>query len=71
MLNNISTSDSIVLYWDLPENYEKDNFYTISENGITLAKTEKCHLEIDGLLPDTDYRYHIDMEDDLKRLNQS
>ena len=61
MLNFISTADTVILYWDLPESYEKGDKYIVSYNGDIVAKTEQCHIKLDGLKADTEYTYDVRM----------
>lgn len=62
MLKNVSMSGSVILYWDLPENYEKGSFYVISSGSKTVGKTEKCHFEIKELSPEQEYNFTVNME---------
>ncbi len=43
MIKTILNSNSVVLYWDLPENYVKGNKYIIYIDGKIAGETEKCH----------------------------
>lgn len=61
MINYISTADSVVLYWDLPETYKQGNHYIISSGGKTVAETEKCHIKLDSLKASQEYIYAVDM----------
>lgn len=66
MYNYLSFSNSIVLYWDLPDNYKKGNTYTVLQNGNKVGETESCHLKITDLQPNTEYTYSIAMYENGK-----
>ena len=59
MLSSISQKDAVVLYWELPENYESIKEYAVVCDGKVIGTTEKSHLEIGGLLADTTYSYSL------------
>ena len=61
MINAICNAKTIVLYWDLPQNYQDDNEYKIYLNNKTVAETKKCHIKIDNLTPDTEYEFSVEM----------
>lgn len=60
MLSFISTDNSITLYWDLPENYEKKGKFTVICNGEELAQTEKTHIIVKGLKEDCEYSFSVE-----------
>lgn len=64
MLNKVLMPDSVILYWDLPENYEKGNTYNVYLNSKVIGKTEKCHFKVKNLIPETEYAFKVEMEDD-------
>ncbi len=59
MLKSISQKDAIVLYWELPKNYESIKEYAVLCGGKVVGTTQKSHLEIGGLLADTAYTYSL------------
>ena len=61
MFNYVINENSVILYWDLPENYEEGDFYEIISGDIVLGKTSKCHFEICGLFEETDYTFSVQM----------
>ena len=61
MINAICNAKTVVLYWDLPQNYHEGNVYKISLNNKTIAETKKCHIKIDNLTPSTEYEFSVDM----------
>lgn len=61
MIKGICSPDSVVLYWDLPENYEVGNSYAVSMNGAEIGKTEKCHFKVADLSPATEYSFSVEM----------
>lgn len=61
MIKSIIFSTKIILYWDLPDNFVEGNKYIVSVNGALYAETEKCHIEVDQLLPETDYVFKVEM----------
>ena len=61
MLNSVCYARKIVLYWDLPETFEKGNTYAVFMNGNKVKETEKCHIEIAELVPDTEYTFEVEM----------
>ena len=61
MLKSICFSRKVVLYWDLPEKFEKGNKYIIFLDGKIVGETEKCHLEVGKLTPDTEYNFSVEM----------
>ena len=61
MFNSICSSDSVVLYWDLPENYETGNRYVITMDGEKIGETEKCHYKVKSLLPEREYSFAVKM----------
>ena len=62
MLNKVLMPNSVILYWDLPENYEKGNTYIVYTNGEVVGKTEKCHFEAKKLSPESEYKFNVIME---------
>lgn len=61
MLRSICHADSIVVYWDLPDNFAEGNTYTVTMNGAEIGKTAKCHLRVDNLTPETEYAFGVEM----------
>ncbi len=61
MINFICSSDTVVLYWDLPDTFEKGNRYVISMNGEEIEETEKCHFRVSELTPETSYAFKVAM----------
>ncbi len=61
MINSVCYANKIVLYWDLPENFEEGNRYFVYKNGEKVAETQKCHLEMDDLLLTTEYSFSVEM----------
>lgn len=61
MLKSICHADSIVIYWDLPDNYVEGNTYTVTMNGAEIGKTAKCHLSVEELAPETEYVFAVEM----------
>lgn len=61
MIRSISAADSVVLYWDLPENYEKGNRYVISMDGKNIGETEKCHYKVTQLEAEKTYNFEVVM----------
>lgn len=57
----IYSTDSAVLYWDLPETFQKGNRYIIHQDGKLIGETEKCHFRISGLCPETTYTFQVTM----------
>jgi len=66
VLKTIINANSVILYWDLPENYEKGDIYEISLSGKVLLKTEKCHCEIKNLSPENEYCFSVCMVNKLQ-----
>ena len=64
MLSSICFSNKVVLYWDLPENYKVGNKYVISMDGKKICETEKCHIEIKNLSPESEYNFLVEMVGD-------
>lgn len=62
MFSSVCSADHIVLYWDLPETYEKGNKYLIFIDGKLLAETEQCHYKAEGLSPSTAYLFEVVMQ---------
>lgn len=49
----IPEENKAIIYWDLPEEYDGGEYsVTLGRNEY---KTEKCHLAVDGLKPETEY----------------
>ena len=67
MIKSINFSTKIILYWDLPDNFVEGNKYIVSVNGAFYAETEKCHIEVDQLLPETDYVFKVEIAVRRKR----
>ena len=63
MVSCVSKQNAIVLYWDLPEAYKKGDAFEVSIGEKSLGKTEKCHLEVKGLAPDTEYTFTLTGKD--------
>lgn len=63
MLNKVIMPKSVILYWDLPDNYKPGNTYIVYLNGEVVGKTEKCHFESEGLSPETEYNLDVVMQD--------
>lgn len=61
MMNVIPFSKTIVLYWDLPEDYERGNEFKVLLNGSHIGTTDKCHIEINELTPETEYTLSVEM----------
>lgn len=61
MIKGICSADSVVLYWDLPENYVKGNKYVVTVDGREYAKTEKCHYKVSGLDSEKTYSFRVEM----------
>lgn len=61
MVKSICFSKKVVLYWDLPENFESSNKYIVLLDGKNIGETEKCHIEVEGLTPDTEYKFLVEM----------
>ena len=53
MVSFVSKPNSVVLYWDLPETFKKGDSFEVKLGEKSLGTTEKCHLELDGLNPNT------------------
>ncbi len=68
MLNFISGSNGVVLYWDLPENFLKGDSFTVKMGDSTLGTTEKCHFEAEGLAPDTEYEFTVSGRDYCEKI---
>ncbi len=62
MLNKVLMPNSVILYWDLPENYEKGNTYIICLNDDVIGRTEKCHFEALNLYSESEYKFNVKME---------
>ena len=62
MLNKVLMPNSVILYWDLPENYEKGNTYIVYTNGEVVGETEKCHFEVEKLSPETECAFNVVMK---------
>lgn len=62
MINNVSYSDKIMLYWDLPENYEKDNSFVVLSGDKCVGKTSDFHFEAGGLMADSEYVFSVCMK---------
>lgn len=63
MLESIVMSNSVVLYWDLPENYEKGDVYIVKMAEKEIARTEKCHFEVNDLSEEKKYDFSVLMTD--------
>ena len=50
----IPEENAVIIYWDLPEGFTSGDEYTLTVNGVEY-KTEKYHLRITELSPDTEY----------------
>lgn len=61
MLKSVCSDKTVVLYWDLPEKYEKNNRYVVLLDGKNIAETAKCHFKIDELMPNTTYECTVNM----------
>lgn len=68
MYRYIGFSDSVVIYWDLPETYEKGNTYVVTKNGSEVGVTEQCHLKVTGLDADSRYTFNIAMYKDGEKV---
>lgn len=65
MLKCTNFANSVMLYWDLPENFENGNKYAVQMNGELLGETEKCHFRAENLLPATQYLFTVEMGQQL------
>lgn len=61
MFNYIINENSVILYWDLPEAFEKGDFYEIVSGNKVLGKTSKCHFETGGLKEDTENTFSVQL----------
>ena len=59
MFKNISKDKSIILFWDMAEEYEKGEKYLIYMDGRLFAETEKTHFTIEELTPETEYSVRV------------
>lgn len=62
MFSKVLMPNSVVLYWDLPENYEAGDNYIVYKNGEIAGETEKCHFEVEKLSPETEYSFKVVMK---------
>ncbi len=67
-MNYISSHDYIVIYWDLPDDFKKGNYYEIFEGDKKLADTSACHLRIDGLEAESEHTYTVNMVSSTEEL---
>ena len=70
MIKNISYSNTIVLYWDLPVNYVNGNVFLIMSEGEFVGKTDKFNFQVKNLENDSRYSFcvfmkHADGEEEL------
>ncbi len=61
MIQTRCSTESAVLYWDLPESFIPGNRYIIRQDGAIIGDTEKCHFYISGLKAETSYTFQVDM----------
>lgn len=62
MINYVPYREKLVLYWDLPDNYRRGSYYIVQVNDKEVGNTEKCHFELKGLIPATDYSVFVFMK---------
>ena len=60
MLSSICTHNSVVLYWDLPENFSDESTFSVKFLDRTEI-TEKCHIKIENLIENTEYGFDVYM----------
>ena len=68
MLNYIRNTNSVVLYWDLPENYKKGDLYEVVLGDIVLGETSKCHFNIKELSKETQYDFSVYLKKENKNI---
>ena len=61
MLKSVNHANKVVLYWDLPESFKDGNKYIVSMNGKQCLETQKCHIEIGELSPESTYAFLVEM----------
>lgn len=61
MLQNVATAETVTLYWDLPELYQKGDMFVIEGAGRAAVTTEQCHYTVEGLKAETEYNFTVSM----------
>lgn len=64
MLYNIPAENTVMLYWDLPENFKKGNRYRIMSENSAVGETEKCHFKVTNLSEKQRCHFSVFMVDD-------
>lgn len=58
-----STSDAVTVWWEQPEKVPAGARYAVCVNGEETAReTNRTHLTVNGLEPDTDYSFSVSLE---------
>lgn len=63
----IPEENAIIIYWDLPEDFQEGEEYSLTLDGREY-KTQKCHLRVTDLTPDTEYIARWSHKDTVKEL---
>jgi len=63
MLSGVCAHNSVMLYWDLPENYSSENTFIIKFDNKTLT-AKKCHINIENLAESTVYTFEVYMDNE-------
>ena len=61
MVKSICFATKVVLYWGLPEIFKEGNSYSVSFNGEIICETKKCYAEVNGLAPDSEYNFFVEI----------
>lgn len=59
MLNSVSYSDKIILFWDIPVNYAEGDIFLIKLNGSPIGETTNFHFEAVGLSENTKHDFEL------------
>ncbi len=54
----IAEQKALIIYWDLPEDFIEGDGYTLLLDGKSY-ETTACHLKVEGLVPDTEYKAEL------------
>lgn len=61
MISYVPYAEKIVVYWDLPDNFVRGSRYEITLDGKRTLTCETCHIHIDGLLPESNYKVDVSL----------
>ena len=59
MIDSIAYQNKIVIYWDLPPNYQRGDLFVIKAGESIAVQTKNFHCEIPGLCENTDYVFNV------------